>query len=170
VHKAQGITVDHAFVLASPSMDRHLTYVALSRHRKRVCLYWSRDEFADDERLRALLSRERHKESTLDYGDGAVVRDSSAAYAGRRGLIPESAILVPAVKPAAPLARPQPAPLALPKVSPAKSEPNALRRRPPPPNRCSRSFGWRRVSHESLGYRLINVSAPIRLHPRQVAY
>ena len=39
IHKSQGTTVDHAFVLGSRQMDRHLTYVAMSRHRKSVKLY-----------------------------------------------------------------------------------------------------------------------------------
>ncbi|WP_268934211.1 AAA family ATPase [Sinorhizobium meliloti] len=33
IHKSQGATVDRAFVLASGTMDRHLTYVAMTRHR-----------------------------------------------------------------------------------------------------------------------------------------
>lgn len=33
IHKSQGETVDRAFVLASGTMDRHLTYVAMTRHR-----------------------------------------------------------------------------------------------------------------------------------------
>ncbi|WP_236656123.1 AAA family ATPase [Acidiphilium sp. C61] len=32
IHKAQGATVDRAYVLASGTMDRHLTYVAMTRH------------------------------------------------------------------------------------------------------------------------------------------
>lgn len=39
IHKSQGATVDHAFVLGSRQMDRHLTYVAMSRHRESVRLY-----------------------------------------------------------------------------------------------------------------------------------
>lgn len=39
VHKSQGATVDHAYVLASRSMDRHLAYVAMTRHRERMQLY-----------------------------------------------------------------------------------------------------------------------------------
>ena len=39
IHKSQGTTVDHAFVLGSRYMDRHLTYVAMSRHRDSVKLY-----------------------------------------------------------------------------------------------------------------------------------
>lgn len=33
IHKSQGATVDQAYVLASRSMDRHLAYVAMTRHR-----------------------------------------------------------------------------------------------------------------------------------------
>lgn len=39
IHKAQGATVDRAFVLASSRMDGHLTYVGLTRHRQEVLLY-----------------------------------------------------------------------------------------------------------------------------------
>ncbi len=33
VHKAQGATVDHTFVLATPGMNHHLAYVGMTRHR-----------------------------------------------------------------------------------------------------------------------------------------
>jgi ATP-dependent exoDNAse (exonuclease V) alpha subunit len=33
IHKSQGATVDQAYVLASRSMDHHLAYVAMTRHR-----------------------------------------------------------------------------------------------------------------------------------------
>ena len=46
IHKTQGATVDRAFVLASETMDRHLTYVAMTRHRDGVHLYASQAEFA----------------------------------------------------------------------------------------------------------------------------
>ncbi|MBA8801690.1 Ti-type conjugative transfer relaxase TraA, partial [Agrobacterium sp. RC10-4-1] len=39
IHKNQGATVDRAFVLASGTMDRHLAYVAMTRHRDSVQLY-----------------------------------------------------------------------------------------------------------------------------------
>ena len=42
VHKAQGSTVDRSFVLASTYFDRHVTYVALSRHRFGAELYWGK--------------------------------------------------------------------------------------------------------------------------------
>lgn len=45
IHKNQGATVDRAYVMASGSMDRHLTYVAMTRHRDSVRLYADRQEF-----------------------------------------------------------------------------------------------------------------------------
>jgi Ti-type conjugative transfer relaxase TraA len=51
IHKNQGATVDRAFVLASSTMDRHLTYVAMTRHRDSVQLYADIKEFANPGRL-----------------------------------------------------------------------------------------------------------------------
>ena len=46
VHKAQGVTVDQAHVLATPHMDRHAAYVGLTRHRDGVALHYAREDFA----------------------------------------------------------------------------------------------------------------------------
>ncbi|WP_312405444.1 Ti-type conjugative transfer relaxase TraA [Rhizobium sp.] len=46
IHKSQGATVDRVKVLASSMFDRHLSYVALTRHRDSVELYAAADEFA----------------------------------------------------------------------------------------------------------------------------
>ncbi|WCA60500.1 Ti-type conjugative transfer relaxase TraA [Agrobacterium tumefaciens] len=51
IHKNQGATVDRAFVLASSTMDRHLTYVAMTRHRDSVQLYADSQEFTNAGRL-----------------------------------------------------------------------------------------------------------------------
>jgi Ti-type conjugative transfer relaxase TraA len=67
VHKAQGATVDRTFVLATPGMDRHLSYVAMTRHRDGVELYAGRDDFKGFDELKEKLSRARPKDSTLDY-------------------------------------------------------------------------------------------------------
>ncbi len=67
IHKAQGATVDRTYVLASKSMDRHLTYVSMTRHREQARLYAARDEFAGMDALSARLSRSQAKETTLDY-------------------------------------------------------------------------------------------------------
>ncbi|RAX41946.1 Ti-type conjugative transfer relaxase TraA [Rhizobium tropici] len=45
IHKSQGSTFDRAFVLATGMMDRHLTYVAMTRHRERADLYVARGDF-----------------------------------------------------------------------------------------------------------------------------
>ncbi|WP_247998059.1 Ti-type conjugative transfer relaxase TraA [Brucella tritici] len=51
IHKNQGATVDRAYVMASKTMDRHLTYVAMTRHRDGVQLYAAQDEFTNAGRL-----------------------------------------------------------------------------------------------------------------------
>jgi len=51
IHKNQGATVDRSYVLASGTMDRHLTYVAMTRHRDGVQLYAAQDEFTHAGRL-----------------------------------------------------------------------------------------------------------------------
>lgn len=43
IHKSQGATVDQAYVLASRSMDRHLAYVAMTRHREAMKVFIRRD-------------------------------------------------------------------------------------------------------------------------------
>jgi Ti-type conjugative transfer relaxase TraA len=99
IHKAQGATVDRAYVLASKSMDRHLTYVSMTRHRDGVALYAGRDEFSDMDALAGRLSRAQLKETTLDYDQAASVRAEAAReiYAQRRGMdhAPESEIIIP---------------------------------------------------------------------------
>jgi len=67
IHKAQGMTVDRVHVLATPGLDRHAAYVALSRHRYRVDLHYGRDDFADESKLVRALSRERGKDMASDY-------------------------------------------------------------------------------------------------------
>lgn len=87
IHKSQGATVDRAFVLASTTMDRHLTYVAMTRHRDAARLYVDGSEFGLSgpteagatlpARFVSRLSRAGTKETTLDY---------APAYAARRGI------------------------------------------------------------------------------------
>jgi hypothetical protein len=67
IHKAQGVTVDRVHVLATPGLDRHAAYVALSRHRDSVQLHYGRDDFADSGKLARVLSRERSKDMASDY-------------------------------------------------------------------------------------------------------
>ncbi|MFG1428875.1 Ti-type conjugative transfer relaxase TraA [Roseixanthobacter glucoisosaccharinicivorans] len=85
VHKAQGATVDRVKVLATLSLDRHLTYVAMTRHREDVALYYGRRSFAFNGGLIAVLSRLNAKETTLDYAAGRFYREA-LRYASNRGL------------------------------------------------------------------------------------
>jgi Ti-type conjugative transfer relaxase TraA len=82
IHKAQGMTVDRVHVLATPGMDAHSSYVALSRHRDGVDLHYGRDDFAGHDRLTRILSRDRAKDMASDY-DRA---DPAQGYAERRGI------------------------------------------------------------------------------------
>jgi len=67
IHKAQGVTVDHVHVLATPGLDRHAAYVAMSRHRDSVDLHYGQDDFSDQRALTRALSRERSKDMAFDY-------------------------------------------------------------------------------------------------------
>jgi len=79
IHKAQGMTVDRTHVLATPGMDSHGAYVALSRHRDGVDLHYGRDDFADQSKLVRTLSRERGKDMASDY-------NPEQQFAERRGI------------------------------------------------------------------------------------
>ena len=82
IHKAQGMTVDRTHVLATPGMDAHGSYVALSRHRDGMDLHYGRDDFASPDRLVRTLSRDRAKDMASDYEQ----RDPAQSYAERRGI------------------------------------------------------------------------------------
>lgn len=65
LHKAQGQTVDHVWVLLSESMaDREWTYVAASRHRQTLKVF-AAEESIDE--IRSLMQVSREKRSSLDY-------------------------------------------------------------------------------------------------------
>jgi Ti-type conjugative transfer relaxase TraA len=86
IHKSQGVTVDHGHLLASDGLDRHAAYVGMSRHRETLAVHYGADDFKDRDQLTRTLSRERAKDTTLDYGD---------AFAARRGI--NTAVAVPEV-------------------------------------------------------------------------
>lgn len=67
IHKAQGVTVDRSYVLASKYLDAQSTYVAMSRHRESADLFYGKDVFLSKDDLVKTLSRERTKDVTLDY-------------------------------------------------------------------------------------------------------
>nr|WIE93421.1 Ti-type conjugative transfer relaxase TraA [Mesorhizobium sp. WSM4875] len=82
IHKAQGMTVDRTHVLATPGMDAHGSYVALSRHRDGMDLHYGGDDFRTRNRMVRTLSRERAKDMASDYEQV----DPAQSYAERRGI------------------------------------------------------------------------------------
>jgi hypothetical protein len=85
IHKAQGMTVDRTHVLATPGMDAHGSYVALSRHRDGMDLHYGRDDFADQDKLINTLSRDRAKDM---FGGHVRELPSPIPQAGRRAADP----------------------------------------------------------------------------------
>ncbi|MBO9126415.1 MULTISPECIES: Ti-type conjugative transfer relaxase TraA [unclassified Rhizobium] len=85
IHKSQGATVDRVKVLASLSLDRHLTYVAMTRHREDLAVYYGSRSFAKSGGLIPILSRRNAKETTLDY-EKASFYAQALRFAEARGL------------------------------------------------------------------------------------
>ncbi len=85
IHKSQGATVDRVKVLASLSLDRHLTYVAMTRHREDLQLYYGTRSFSFNGGLAKVLSRKNSKETTLDYERCQLYREA-LRFAENRGL------------------------------------------------------------------------------------
>lgn len=80
VHKAQAVTVDRTYVLGSNYMDRHATYVAMTRHRDSADFFYSQEKFDNKQSMIASISRQNAKDVSLDYVDRTV------EFAERRGI------------------------------------------------------------------------------------
>ncbi|BAV65670.1 conjugal transfer protein TraA [Sphingobium cloacae] len=63
-------------------MDRHGSYVGMTRHRDGMALHYGRDDFRDQSKLVRTLSRERVKDMASDYER----RDPAQQFAERRGI------------------------------------------------------------------------------------
>lgn len=74
IHKSQGVTVDKSYVLASKALDAQATYVAMSRHREAVNVFYGKDTFLSSDALLQTLSRERLKDVSLDYVNNTLVK------------------------------------------------------------------------------------------------
>ncbi|MEI6628906.1 MAG: hypothetical protein WCN27_05865, partial [Alphaproteobacteria bacterium] len=66
-HKAQGQTLDFTIVAASRHMDAKGLYVAMTRHRNDVQLFYAKEDFASFKALMSRLSRFEHKDLVKDY-------------------------------------------------------------------------------------------------------
>jgi Ti-type conjugative transfer relaxase TraA len=95
IHKAQGVTVDRAYVLGTSGMDRHGAYVALSRHRERADLYYGKETFKNEQQLVRTMARDRGKDMVGDYGP---VTDRAEAFAARRGITLRERVKAIAIK------------------------------------------------------------------------
>lgn len=81
IHKGQGVTVDRGYVLASKYLDASATYVAMTRHAKDAQLFYSKEEFATEERLFRSLSRVKttrmvYEVSAPEFSAPAVAREA----------------------------------------------------------------------------------------------
>ena len=72
IHKSQGVTVDQSRVLMSAGFDRHLAYVAMSRHKEDLTVYYGRESF--------------RKRSVGDVIDQARIQESAIDFAERHGI------------------------------------------------------------------------------------
>ena len=74
LHKAQGVTVDRVFKLASFEEYRNLAYVGLTRHKKDVQVFGSTLDFWVREVFIHCLSSPETKSLAHDYGDETALR------------------------------------------------------------------------------------------------
>lgn len=68
VHKSQGMTVEHAKVLIdSKYWDRHLSFVAMTRHKQSLNLYADRINHPNLSDLKRTMSRSITKDNVIDW-------------------------------------------------------------------------------------------------------
>ncbi|QCP55137.1 Ti-type conjugative transfer relaxase TraA [Trinickia violacea] len=79
VHKSQGVTVNRAYVLATPGMPAELAYVAMTRHKQALLVAGGRDDFADQDALVRGLSRGENKSFSGEH----VARDREKEHGAR---------------------------------------------------------------------------------------
>jgi Ti-type conjugative transfer relaxase TraA len=82
VYKAQGVTVDRTYILASRYYDAHSAYVGMSRHREGCDIFASREEFTQSRDLITTFARDRTKDITVDY------TQPEREYARQRDIMP----------------------------------------------------------------------------------
>lgn len=70
ITKSQGKTYDNTIVVANSIMDAKNTYVAMTRHRENVDLYYKNSEFKNVKSLMAGLSKYHQKDLVQDYAGG----------------------------------------------------------------------------------------------------
>ena len=71
ITKSQGKTYDNTIVVANSVMDAKNTYVAMTRHRENVDLYYRNSDFKDVKYLMSGLSKYHQKDLVQDYVGGS---------------------------------------------------------------------------------------------------
>nr|MCR4623361.1 AAA family ATPase [Alphaproteobacteria bacterium] len=70
ITKSQGKTYDNTIVVVNPIMDAKNTYVAMTRHRANVDLYYKNSDFKDVKSLMSGLSKYHQKDLVQDFSGG----------------------------------------------------------------------------------------------------
>lgn len=70
ITKSQGKTYDNTIVVANPIMDAKNTYVAMTRHRENVDLFYRNSDFKDVKSLMSSLSKYYQKDLVQDFSGG----------------------------------------------------------------------------------------------------
>nr|WP_015060428.1 Ti-type conjugative transfer relaxase TraA [Bartonella sp. TT0105]ADN97079.1 conjugal transfer protein TraA1 [Bartonella sp. TT0105] len=91
VHKSQGVTVDNVFVLASSSMDQHLAYVSMSRHRYQSHLYVAEEDFKnvrlhEHKQIKGTITGELVEAGYASFSETAKSKTPYADIATTRGV------------------------------------------------------------------------------------
>jgi hypothetical protein len=87
-----GVTLDKSFILPSKYMDRHSTYVAMTRHRESVNVYYSKDKFRDYNEMVKILGRENRKDLVSDYYLSKDYQENTQIFARNKNIIAEQEI------------------------------------------------------------------------------
>jgi Ti-type conjugative transfer relaxase TraA len=105
VHKSQGATVDNSYIYASRNYDKHAGYVAMSRHRDDMQLFYSKEQFKDERELSWVFSRNNEKELATEYAEARGI-ETEGSYTELEQAIPVYTEQVeqeaPAIQPEAP--------------------------------------------------------------------
>ncbi|MDR3440574.1 AAA family ATPase [Telmatospirillum sp.] len=104
IHKSQGATADEVHVLATRQFDRHLAYVAMTRHREDLRVYAAAADAPSVASLGRVMTEARSQDAVLDFIDARGLRElgiptravrpglvgrALAAFRGRAGMAGE---------------------------------------------------------------------------------
>ncbi|MDR0753305.1 MAG: AAA family ATPase, partial [Holosporaceae bacterium] len=76
LHKSQGKTFANTLVLANKMMDASAIYVAMTRHRENVDLYYKKSDFGSFKELINSVSKYEQKDSLVDFSNGENINRS----------------------------------------------------------------------------------------------